>query len=132
VETLHTILSDRGVESIITWLPSGKAFAILDRLEYRRLFLRNTQFDSFLRRLKRWGFKKVHTTGTVYFHELFQKDRPDLLEKMKMKMQVVVNIMKNSTKVARLLYTGSKAVMLSLSAGVTWMSRSGLISALLP
>jgi hypothetical protein len=84
VETLYAILSDRGAESIITWLPSGKAFAILDRLEYRRLFLRNTQFDSFLRRLKRWGFKKVQTTGTVYFHELFQRDRPDLLEKMKM------------------------------------------------
>jgi hypothetical protein len=38
VETLHAILSDRGFDSIITWLPSGKAFAILDRLEYRRLF----------------------------------------------------------------------------------------------
>jgi hypothetical protein len=89
VDKLHAILSDRSAKSIITWLPSGKAFVILDRSEFTSKilprYMRETQFDSFSRRLKRWGFKKVYTTGTahaVYCHELFQKDRLDLIQSM--------------------------------------------------
>lgn len=102
VEKLHAILSDRSVESIITWLPSGKAFAIHDKSEFvcevLPRYMRETQFDSFTRRLKRWGFKKVTGTAhTVYCHDLFQKDRLDLLPRMNCRSERD----KRSTKINR-------------------------------
>jgi hypothetical protein len=88
-DTLHAILADKNLKSIITWLPSGKSFVIMDRAKFIDMVLsryfRETQFDSFSRRLKRWGFNKVYTSGmaqAVYCHRLFQKDRPDLSKLM--------------------------------------------------
>jgi hypothetical protein len=86
---LHAILADKNLKSIITWLPSGKSFVIMDKAKFIDMVLsryfRVTQFHSFSRRLKRWGFNKVYTTGmaqAVYCHRLFQKDRPDLSKLM--------------------------------------------------
>jgi hypothetical protein len=90
VAALHAILSDRSAESIITWLPCGKSFVILDRTEFASKilpkYMRQAQFHSFLRRLQRWGFKRVYgmsTSHLVYYHNLFQKNRFDLIQSMK-------------------------------------------------
>jgi len=48
-------------------------------------FFREAKFESFSRRLKRWGFRKVYTTGlsqTIFSHDLFHRDRPDLCKEM--------------------------------------------------
>jgi hypothetical protein len=88
-DMLHAIPADKDLKSIITWLPSGKSFVIMDRAKFIDMVLaryfRETRFDSFSRRLKRWGFNKVYTTGmaqAVYCHRLFQKDRLDLRKLM--------------------------------------------------
>ena len=88
-EKLHAVLANKNLQSIITWLPSGKSFCILDKDRFTRqvlpAYFREAKFESFSRRIKRWGFRKMHTTGlkqVVYTHDLFQKDRLDLCRKM--------------------------------------------------
>ncbi|KAL3785929.1 hypothetical protein ACHAWO_001222 [Cyclotella atomus] len=89
VEKLHAILSNKHFTKIITWLPSGKLFCILDKEKFIKkvlpMYFREVQFEMFSRRIKRWGFRKMYTTGlkqTTYTHDLFQKDHIDLLKTM--------------------------------------------------
>lgn len=84
-DILHAILSNRSLIDIVTWLPSGKSFCILNRDKFTKkvlpMYLKETKFESFARRLKRWGFSRNYTTGQkqiVISHDLFQKDRLDL------------------------------------------------------
>ena len=86
---LHAILADKNCKSAIAWLPSGKAVCILNKVEFTNkilpMYFRETKFDSFTRRLKRWGFRKVSANGAsqvVFSHDHFQKDRIDLCEMM--------------------------------------------------
>ena len=47
--------------SIISWKPDGKSFVIKSRHEFKEKVLPlyfQSNFDSFLRKLKRWGFEK--------------------------------------------------------------------------
>jgi hypothetical protein len=88
-DKLFAILSCKHLANIIMWLPSGKSFCILDKERFIEkvvpLYFREVQFDSFSRRLKRWGFCKVYTTGlkqVTFTHDMFQKNRIDLLKKM--------------------------------------------------
>ncbi|KAL3765229.1 hypothetical protein ACHAWO_009306 [Cyclotella atomus] len=88
-EKLYAILADKHLAKIITWLPSGKSFCILDKERFTKkvlpTYFREVQFDSFSRRIKRWGFRKMYTTGlkqVTYTHDLFQKDQIDLLKAM--------------------------------------------------
>ena len=89
---LHALLSDQNCISAIAWLPSGRSFVILNRSLFSekclRKYFHETKFQSFSRRLQRWGFSKVYVTGqshAVYSHELFQRDRLDLCKLMNAK-----------------------------------------------
>ncbi|KAL3798429.1 hypothetical protein HJC23_005082 [Cyclotella cryptica] len=86
---LHAILMDKDCNSAISWLPSGKSFCIVDKGEFTKKVLpkyfRETKFESFSRRIKRWGFRRMYTTGVkqlIYSHDLFQKNRVDLCKFM--------------------------------------------------
>ena len=86
---LHAILMDKDCNSAIFWLPSGKSFCIMDKDEFTKKVLpkyfRETKFESFSRRIKRWGFRRMYITGAkqaIYTHDLFQKDRIDLCKLM--------------------------------------------------
>jgi hypothetical protein len=88
-EKLYAILADKHLDNIIMWLPSGKSFCILDKERFTNevlpTYFREVKFESFSRRINRWGFRKMYTTGlkqVTYTHDLFQKDRFDLLKKM--------------------------------------------------
>lgn len=88
-DKLHCILSDRSLGHIITWLPSGKSFCIVNKEAFTKqvlpAFFKESKFESFSRRLKRWGFKKVYTSGRnqiVINHDLFVKGRLDLCKTM--------------------------------------------------
>lgn len=88
-DKLHAILSNKQLANIITWLPSGKAFCVLDKDSFTKkvlpTYFREAKFESFSRRIKRWGFRKMYTTGlkqVIYTHDLFQKDRLDLSKMM--------------------------------------------------
>ncbi|KAL3793550.1 hypothetical protein HJC23_007290 [Cyclotella cryptica] len=86
---LHALLMDKDCNSAITWLPSGEAFCIIDKEEFTKKVLPKyfgeTKFESFSRRIKRWGFHRMYTTGVkqvIYSHDLFKKDRVDLCKLM--------------------------------------------------
>ncbi|KAL3776374.1 hypothetical protein ACHAWO_004409 [Cyclotella atomus] len=88
-DKLHAILSNKQLDKIITWLPSGKAFCVLDKESFTKkalpTYFRDAKFESFSRRIKRWGFRKMYTTGlkqVIYTHNLFQKDCIDLSKMM--------------------------------------------------
>eukprot|EP00559_Dactyliosolen_fragilissimus_P005498 CAMPEP_0184872252 /NCGR_PEP_ID=MMETSP0580-20130426/41178_1 /TAXON_ID=1118495 /ORGANISM="Dactyliosolen fragilissimus" /LENGTH=480 /DNA_ID=CAMNT_0027375015 /DNA_START=402 /DNA_END=1841 /DNA_ORIENTATION=+ len=69
-------------DDVISWLPSGDAFRIsdLNRLENETLptFFRHKRFQSLVRQLNFYNFRKVNRERTfwVYRHALFHRDRP--------------------------------------------------------
>lgn len=71
--------------STYQWLPSGDAFRIsnLQRLENETLptFFRHRRFQSLVRQLNFYNFRKVNRERTfwVYRHQLFHRDRPNEL-----------------------------------------------------
>jgi hypothetical protein len=88
-DKLHAVLSNKHLANTVTWLPSGKAFCILDKESFTKkvlpTYFREAKFESFSRRIKRWGFRKMHTTGlkqVIYTHDLFQRDCIDLSKMM--------------------------------------------------
>ncbi|KAL7553075.1 hypothetical protein ACHAWF_016446 [Thalassiosira exigua] len=88
-EKLHVVLSNKFCRRAITWLPSGRSFCITDQEEFVKTILpryfREAKFESFSRRLKRWGFRKVYTNGMsqmIFSHDMFHRDKPDLCKSM--------------------------------------------------
>lgn len=91
-DKLDAVLAVNDYSSIVSWLPSGKSFAIMDKEKFIRevlpRFFKETKFESFHRRLKRWGFRTAYKTSTygtrqvVYTHDLFIKNRPELRKMM--------------------------------------------------
>jgi hypothetical protein len=88
-DKLHTAISARDNRMVLAWLPSGNSFCILDQQEFAEKILPRyfsyCKFESFTRRLKRWGFRKMYTTDakqSIYSHDVFHRDRPDLCELM--------------------------------------------------
>lgn len=69
-------------DDIVTWLPSGEAFRIsnLKKLEEETLpsFFRHGRFQSLVRQLNFYNFRKVNRERTfwIYRHPLFHRDRP--------------------------------------------------------
>jgi len=95
-EKLHLILNSNDCRHAVAWLPSGRSFCITDQDEFVKKilpkFFREAKFESFSRRLKRWGFRKVYTTGMsqiIFSHDLFHRDRPDLCKVMNGREKVV-------------------------------------------
>ena len=73
---LHEFVSDPQNDHIITWLPHGRSFIILNReqieSECTQTYFKLTKIKSFIRQLNRWGFQRV-TKGLEkgsYYHEV--------------------------------------------------------------
>ena len=86
---LHHLLSDNLTPSIISWHPDGLSFVIhnanlLEKTILRKYFGKESQFSSFRRKLKRYGFlttpvRGVHARGWSFVcsHVMFiESDRP--------------------------------------------------------
>jgi len=76
-QKLMSILSNGEFEDIISWMPDGKSFSIRNKdsliLVLRSYNFQETKFDSFRRKLHRWGFKVVKKgiKGTSsYYHRV--------------------------------------------------------------
>ncbi len=83
------VLEREDMESIITWMPHGRAFIVLQPQQLRDIvlprFFKQTKFMSFTRQLNLWGFKRI-TKGVdsgAYYHALFLRGRPRLAMLMK-------------------------------------------------
>ena len=90
-ELLMTILDDSTYEEVITWMPDGKAFTIKNHKKFTmdlmpKLFnIRN--MSSFVRKLGRWGFSRVHEKETrnsdIFKHKNFQRGDWELCKTVK-------------------------------------------------
>jgi len=85
---LMKVLSNEEFEPVITWMPSGKSFSIVDSKTFVSEILpdhfKSAKYASFTRKLHRWGFMR-HYRGEeagAFYHRFFQKDRLDLVEQM--------------------------------------------------
>lgn len=80
---LHQILSEPLYANIITWMPHGRAWRLLDKdrliSEVIPSFYVCKKYESFTRQLNGWGFKRLHQHGPdfgCYYHECFLRDIP--------------------------------------------------------
>ena len=90
-EQLRAILDDETMSDILTWMPDGKAFTIVDPKRFTKdimpkLFnIRN--MSSFVRKLTRWGFSRLHEKETmnsdIFKHPKFQHGKRELCLEIK-------------------------------------------------
>lgn len=93
--TLSSLLSNPELNHIISWLPSGDAFGIHKQEEFENEILpkyfRQARFNSFVRKLNRWGFHRVSKStsrqylgGSIVFcREDFKRDAQTPLTMMR-------------------------------------------------
>ena len=89
-ERLLSIIEDERYNRALWWNPDGTAFCVIPR-GFTDYVLKNhfqgTKFESFTRKLNRWGFKRIlddffPSESVAYKHECFQKGKPELLKQM--------------------------------------------------
>jgi hypothetical protein len=75
--------------SIVTWIPTGNAFRILDGEKFQQevipKYFKHTKFASFQRQLNLYGFRRV-TKGDAqgaYVHPKFQAEKPELVAEIR-------------------------------------------------
>ena len=78
---LFDILADPELDDIISWLPHGRSWKILDSAKFNESVLSSrfnqSKYTSFVRQVNGWGFRRV-TVGpeaNTYYHELFLRGR---------------------------------------------------------
>lgn len=89
-EKIMMLLNKELASDAMWWLPDGDAFCILPAPFTEKVLdkhFQGTKFESFTRKLNRWGFKRVADDGIpsnaiAFYHNLFHKDKPELLKDM--------------------------------------------------
>mmetsp|Transcript_28474 Transcript_28474/g.41905 ORF Transcript_28474/g.41905 Transcript_28474/m.41905 type:complete len:175 (-) Transcript_28474:398-922(-) len=85
---LHHVLSCEDFRSIITWLPHGRSFIVLDpdalTTKIFPYFFRLKKNNSFIRQLSLWGFKRMlkGINAKSYYHPLFLRGKVSLVPRM--------------------------------------------------
>lgn len=88
-ELLMNILNDDTNADVLSWLPCGRLFTVID---YRKFagermeqIFNIRHMSSFVRKLSRWGFTREIIGGNldIFRHENFQRDRPELCQFMR-------------------------------------------------
>ena len=75
-EKLMSVLENDQLSDIITWLPHGRSFIILQKerftSEVMPLYFEHSKFVSFTRKLNHWGFARVPRgpESGSYYHEV--------------------------------------------------------------
>ena len=79
---LMEVLSNESLSDIITWLPHGQGWIILDKKRFATevlpiYFEKKSKWTSFTRKLNRWNFTRVTRGEEVgaYYHPLFQRGK---------------------------------------------------------
>lgn len=78
-QKLMEVLSVPEMSDVITWLPHGKGFIILQKRKFSvnvmPLYFKHSKFTSFTRKLNRWGFTRVSKGPEMgaYYHKYFQR-----------------------------------------------------------
>jgi hypothetical protein len=85
------IINSLEFEDSIWWNSPGDGFLLVPKKFTEKVvtkYFQGTKFESFTRKLNRWGFKRVMKGGSpagvfMYHHNLFQSGKPELLNKMR-------------------------------------------------
>lgn len=83
------VLERPDMEHIVSWMPHGRAFIVLNTQQLCDVvlprFFKQSKFMSFTRQLNLWGFKRISKgpDAGAYYHELFLRGRPRLCMLMK-------------------------------------------------
>lgn len=79
-----------GIKEHMWWLEDGEAFAVVPEGFEAVLdkYFQGTKFESFTRKLNRWGFKRaagqrVPSQAIAYFHPMFRKEEPEKVKNMR-------------------------------------------------
>lgn len=89
-EKLYELLKVNDCQDAICWLPNGNAFALHPTIFIKKILPKHfegTKFESFTRKLNRWGFKRIAGEDApentfAYSHHLFKRDYPELCRGM--------------------------------------------------
>lgn len=98
------VLTNDDHKEIISWLAHGKGFMIFQTKEFvanvMPKYFKQTKFPSFTRKLSRWGFKRVQRGPEVgvYYHDLFNRDKPNLCRHMQSHKGAEGKMLKRDTK----------------------------------
>ncbi|KAK1733846.1 heat shock factor family protein, partial [Skeletonema marinoi] len=92
-QDLHEILVIPECQSIVHWLPDGLSFIIADKQRFSSEILpkyfREALLNSFIRKLNRWGFRRVKSRRkgeeSSFAHSSFVRDKPWMCLRMKCK-----------------------------------------------
>eukprot|EP00977_Amphora_coffeiformis_P014228 scaffold3939_cov166-Amphora_coffeaeformis.AAC.17 len=90
-ERLMELLEGETVKEAMWWLPGGSAFAIRPKVFYDIVLSKHfqgTKFESFTRKLNRWGFRRLASQGIpqstiAYYNKSFKQGQPDLVKNMR-------------------------------------------------
>ena len=88
---MELLEGDASVEEAMWWLPGGCAFAIRPKIFYDVVLSKHfqgTKFESFTRKLNRWGFRRLASQGVpqstiAYYNKSFKQGHPDLVKNMR-------------------------------------------------
>ena len=73
---LHLILSNLKFQDIVTWLPNGCSWRVLDQKKFVEevipCYFRHRNFASFMRQVNGWGFCRINkgTDRSSYYHKV--------------------------------------------------------------
>lgn len=145
-EKIMMLLDKKLAPDSMWWIPDGDAFCILPVPFTEKVLdkhFQGTKFESFTRKLNRWGFKRVAgdsvpSNAVAFYHPLFHKDKPELLKEMSggkaTKSPVQSREKKSGKKIRELISSGEElllpnvAVSDKFSATLPKRNTSGLAS----
>lgn len=90
-ERLMELLENETVKEAMWWLPGGCAFAIRPKIFYDVVlskYFQGTKFESFTRKLNRWGFRRLASQGVAqstvaYYNKSFKQGQPQMVKNMR-------------------------------------------------
>mmetsp|Transcript_39759 Transcript_39759/g.95670 ORF Transcript_39759/g.95670 Transcript_39759/m.95670 type:complete len:508 (-) Transcript_39759:282-1805(-) len=86
---LGAMLNDPDLAPVITWMPHGRSWKILNRDLFAAFALQkyfgHSNHASFVRIINAWGFRRISigVDRDSYYHELFLRGKPQLYNRMK-------------------------------------------------
>ena len=89
-DKLMNLLNSKDFQDSMCWLRNGNGFALHPNVFMKNILPKHfegTKFESFTRKLNRWGFKRIAGEDTpedtyAYSHHLFKRDCPELCRGM--------------------------------------------------
>jgi len=115
-ERLMYFLQNDVESNALWWQQDGLSFAFEPKLftakVLHKLFPTKIKFESFIRKLNRWGFRRVPgqglpPNGAAYKHPLFNKDNPEMMKQMKFGQKTITTSQSLTSSASQLPTAGS-------------------------